>query len=101
VRQLRGRRIRLITLDRPGFGNSAVSQAGTLRGFAGVMSAHSNQLDPGRFAVVGSSAGGPAVLAIAIELAASVISEDLVCARGARKSQIRGVAATTDWPAYA
>lgn len=88
------RGVRLVTVDRPGFGDSTPSPSFTLRGFAGVdVRGLVDHLGLRRLAVIGFSAGGPAALAIGLELeervstiglAASVISEVLVSAPEAR-----------------
>lgn len=92
--QAAARGVRLVTLDRPGFGDSTLWPAVTLRGFAeSDIRQLADHLGLARFGVIGFSAGGPAALAIGVELgdrvsaiglASAVISEDLVQAPEAR-----------------
>jgi pimeloyl-ACP methyl ester carboxylesterase len=54
-------RVRLVTVDRPGYGRSAPSDNGRLAADAGGLADH---LGLGRFAVVGWSGGGQFALAV-------------------------------------
>ena len=57
--------LRLICVDRPGYGRSSPQSGRTLRGWADDIEQLADHLGLGRFAVAGASAGGPNALAVA------------------------------------
>jgi pimeloyl-ACP methyl ester carboxylesterase len=75
-------RVRLITVDRPGFGSSDNDPARTLTSWANDIRQLTDELKINRFAVVGYSAGGPFALACAFRLPDRVTSLGLVAATG-------------------
>jgi pimeloyl-ACP methyl ester carboxylesterase len=57
--------LRLICVDRPGYGSSSPQAGRTLHGWAGDIEQLADHLGLGRFCVAGASAGGPHALAVA------------------------------------
>jgi len=62
------RRIRMITVSRPGFGRSDARPGRTISDFAGDLACLADRLAIDRFALIGVSAGGPYALATALAL---------------------------------
>ena len=60
-----GADLRLICVDRPGYGHSSPQPGRTLQGWADDIEELADHLGLGRFAVAGASAGGPNALAVA------------------------------------
>jgi pimeloyl-ACP methyl ester carboxylesterase len=60
-----GAGLRLICVDRPGYGRSSPQTGRTLQGWADDIEQLADHLGLGRFAVAGASAGGPNALAVA------------------------------------
>lgn len=66
--------IRVITVERPGTGNSTNHGYRSLKGFAADVDAAADRLNLDRFAVAGLSGGGPYTLAVAHELPDRVVT---------------------------
>lgn len=74
--------LRLIALDRPGYGLSDLQAKRTLRGWAKDVSEVADQLGFETFSVVGSSGGGPYALACAYELSGRVTKAGVISGVG-------------------
>jgi pimeloyl-ACP methyl ester carboxylesterase len=64
--------VRLLAVDKPGYGGSSYQPGRTLVGFAADVEHVADRLGLHRFAVVGESGGGPHALAVALALPARV-----------------------------
>ena len=71
--------LRLLALDRPGFGQSTFQSRRTIGGWASDVGALADQLALERFSVVGVSGGGPYALACAAMLSHRLARIALVC----------------------
>lgn len=76
-----GEHVRLVALDRPGFGHSDF-RPGTLADWPGDVVEVADELDLHRFAILGVSGGGPFALACAAELTTRVSATAIVGALG-------------------
>jgi pimeloyl-ACP methyl ester carboxylesterase len=76
------RRIRLVTVDRPGFGGSDPCPGRTLGSWADDVQALADELGIERFAAYGMSAGGPYALAVAARLGTRVTRVGLAAGVG-------------------
>jgi pimeloyl-ACP methyl ester carboxylesterase len=72
--------VRLIAVDRPGYGLSDAQTAGSLLEFAGDIRALVDHLGITRFRIIGASGGGPFAMAVARSLKDRVDRLSLVCA---------------------
>lgn len=64
--------VRLLSVDKPGYGGSTYQRRRTLVGFAADIEHLADSLGMGRFAVIGESGGGPHALAVAHSLPSRV-----------------------------
>ena len=71
--------LRLLALDRPGFGQSTFQPGRTIGGWAADVAAVADQLSLGRFSIIGISGGGPYALACAALLSHRLARVALVC----------------------
>jgi len=94
---LGGLGVRLLALDRPGFGRSDPRPGRTLLDWPLDVAAVADQLGIGRFALLGVSGGGPATLATAWRLADRVRGTGVVCGLGPLAEP--GLLAQMQWPA--
>lgn len=74
--------LRLLAVDRPGFGQSTFQRGRTVRGWARDVGALADRLSLGRFSIVGVSGGGPYALACAALLPHRLARVALVCPLG-------------------
>ncbi|HEV2272283.1 MAG TPA: alpha/beta hydrolase [Steroidobacteraceae bacterium] len=74
--------LRLLALDRPGFGHSTFQAGRTVGGWATDVAALADQLALGRFSLVGVSGGAPYALACAAQLSHRLARVALVCPLG-------------------
>ena len=74
--------VRLITVDRPGFGRSDPQPGRTLLGWADDVVELANSLGLERFAIVGWSDGGPHALACAASIAPRLTAVGILASRG-------------------
>ena len=74
--------VRLISVDRPGYGHSDFAPGRSLRGWAGDVEQLAGHLGLQRYAVVGESGGGPHAVAVSHALAASVTVTVLLAGMG-------------------
>jgi len=94
---LPGSGVRLLALDRPGFGRSDPQPGRTLRDWPHDVAAVADRLGIGRFALLGVSGGGPATLALARWLPDRVRAASVVCGLGPLCEP--GLLAAMQWPA--
>jgi pimeloyl-ACP methyl ester carboxylesterase len=73
---------RLLAVDRPGFGQSTFQPGRTIGGWAADIAALADELELGRFSIVGVSGGGPYALACAALLSDRLARVALVCPLG-------------------
>jgi len=78
----RGRGIRWISVDKPGYGQSTFDPERSLRRHADDIAALAEHLDLGRFAVAGESGGGPHALAVAYYLAERITTAIVLAGLG-------------------
>jgi pimeloyl-ACP methyl ester carboxylesterase len=71
--------VRLITVDRPGFGQSEFQLRRALLGWPSDLTELADTLELGRFAVLGHSGGGPHALACAIALSDRLTAVGVAC----------------------
>lgn len=71
--------LRLLAIDRPGFGQSTFQPGRRIGGWAADIDALADQLGLGRFSIVGVSGGGPYALACAASLSSRLARVALVC----------------------
>jgi pimeloyl-ACP methyl ester carboxylesterase len=88
--------VRLITVERPGYGVSTRHPARTLLGWADDVAALANALGLERFAIIGFSAGGPHALACAAQLGERVTRVVVVGCGG--PWDLPELARHMDWP---
>ena len=74
--------VRLLGVDRPGFGQSTFRPGRTIGGWAADVAALADQLELGRFSIIGVSGGGPYALACAALLSDRLARVALVCPLG-------------------
>lgn len=74
--------LRLLAIDRPGFGQSTFHGGRSIGGWAADIDALADQLALGRFSIVGVSGGGPYALACAASLSDRLARVALVCPLG-------------------
>jgi len=74
--------VRLITVDRPGYGRSSFQPGRRIPDWPGDIARLADALDLERFAVAGHSGGGPYVLACAWQLPERVKSAAVLCGAG-------------------
>lgn len=74
--------VRLLALDRPGFGQSTFQKGRSIAGWASDVAALADRLELGRFSIVGVSGGGPYALACAALLSDRLARVALVCPLG-------------------
>lgn len=74
--------VRLLAVDRPGFGQSTFQTRRSIAGWASDVAALADRLDLGRFSIVGVSGGGPYALACAALLPDRLAHVALVCPLG-------------------
>ena len=74
--------LRLLAVDRPGFGQSTFQPGRRIGGWAADIGALADQLALGRFSIVGVSGGGPYALACAAALSNRLARVALVCPLG-------------------
>lgn len=74
--------VRLLAVDRPGFGQSTFQAGRRIGGWAADIAALADQLELGRFSIVGVSGGAPYALACAASLAHRLAHVALVCPLG-------------------
>lgn len=74
--------IRIVAVDRWGYGGSDAHAAPTLAGFAADISTFADRLGLGRFAVIGVSGGGPYAAAIAAQLRGRITALALIAPVG-------------------
>lgn len=74
--------VRLLALDRPGFGQSTFQAGRTIAGWAADVAALADRLELGRFSILGVSGGGPYALACTALLADRLARVALVCPLG-------------------
>lgn len=92
-RQARRLGLRIISVDRPGFGGSSFQSDRRIADWPGDISRLADTLSLPRFGVMGTSGGGPYVLACAASLPDRVTGAVLLCGLGR-------VAETSDTPAF-
>jgi pimeloyl-ACP methyl ester carboxylesterase len=74
--------LRLLAVDRPGFGQSTFQRGRTVGGWAADVEALADQLSLSRFSIIGVSGGGPYALACAARLPHRLDRVALVCPLG-------------------
>lgn len=74
--------LRLLAVDRPGFGHSTFQRGRTIGGWAADVAALADQLSLPRFSIIGVSGGGPYALACAARLPHRLARIALVCPLG-------------------
>ena len=74
--------VRLLAVDRPGFGESTYQAGRSIRGWAADIHALADRLTLGRFSIVGVSGGAPYALACAALLSDRLARVALVCPLG-------------------
>jgi pimeloyl-ACP methyl ester carboxylesterase len=84
------RGVRLIALDRPGFGRSDSSPGRRLSDWPGDVEAAADELGLDRFAVAGVSGGGPFAAACAARLGERLTAAGVICGLGPPRSRHRG-----------
>ena len=82
--------VRLIAVDRPGYGHSDFKAGRKLGDFAGDVTQLADALDIERFAVVGLSGGGPHAQACAAGIPERVTSAIVVSGAGSREAALDG-----------
>ncbi|HKB29399.1 MAG TPA: alpha/beta hydrolase [Streptosporangiaceae bacterium] len=88
-------RLRVVTIDRPGYGQSTALPGRTVSHAAGDVAAAADALGVGRFMVVGGSGGGPHALACAAGLGDRVLACASVCsAAPLQTAEIAGLIGT-------
>lgn len=78
----RNRGVRLLALDRPGYGGSDFQEGRTLLDWPRDVAAAAETLGLGRFAVIGASGGGPYALACARTIPDRLLVTAVVCGLG-------------------
>jgi pimeloyl-ACP methyl ester carboxylesterase len=74
--------VRLLAIDRPGFGQSTFQVGRTIAGWASDVAALADRLELGRFSIIGVSGGGPYALACAALLPDRLARVALLCPLG-------------------
>jgi len=74
--------MRLLAVDRPGFGQSTFQAGRTIAGWASDVAALADRLELARFSIIGVSGGGPYALACAARLPERLTRVALVCPLG-------------------
>lgn len=74
--------VRLLAIDRPGFGQSTFQPGRSIAGWASDVAALTDRLEPRRFSIIGVSGGGPYALACAALLPDRLARVALVCPLG-------------------
>ena len=100
VAQAAARRgIRLIAVDRPGYGRSDRRAQGTLLGYAGDVAGIADVIGLGRFAVLGTSGGGSYALACAARLGSRLTRVGVVSGIGPLRTpgSLSGMAPVNRW----
>jgi pimeloyl-ACP methyl ester carboxylesterase len=74
--------VRLLALDRPGFGQSTFQAGRSIAGWASDVAALADRMQLGRFSIIGVSGGGPYALACAALLPDRLARVALICPLG-------------------
>lgn len=82
--------VRVVAVDRPGYGESSLHAGRTIGGFADDVAELADALDIERFAVVGLSGGGPHAQACAARLPDRVTSAMIVSGAGSPEAALDG-----------
>ena len=82
--------VRLIAVDRPGYGSSTFHASRTIGDFPNDVAQLADALDVGRFAVVGLSGGGPHAQACAARIPARLTTAVIVSGAGSPDAELDG-----------